>query len=203
MMRKQALSFLFFDLTEKDTFAVEGSKSKGVEYWYNDYSSRFGMSEHTMVLIGNKADLKENRQVLEEDTKFWAKDHGMLYFEISALNVAQVNHVVNSAIQVLCKKVATDLSGAAFNAKQWEKNGFRILGDLSQIDLSGIIDYDGQQKELPEISIIAVSELPVIGEEEEGIEDGKDEKYLETQPQEKDGGKKEVKDSLPLILPEA
>ena len=132
------------------------------------------MIEHTKVLVGNKADLKEKRQVLEEDAKFWAESHGMLYFEISALNVAQVNHVVNCAIQVLCKKVATDLSGAAFNAKQWEKNGFQILGDLSQIDLSGIIDYNGQQKE-----------------------------YLETQPQEKDGGEKEVKDSQPLILPEA
>ena len=163
-MRKKALSFLFFDLTEKDTFAVEGSKSKGVEYWYNDYTSRFGMSEHTMVLIGNKADLKEKRQVLEEDAKFWAKDHGMLYFEISALNVAQVNHVVQSAIQLICTKVSTDLSGGAFNPKQWENNGFRILGDQSQIDLSGIIDYEDQQKVLPESPLVAESELPAIRE---------------------------------------
>jgi GTPase SAR1 family protein len=55
-----------------------------------------------MVLIGNKADLKEQRQVLEEDAKHWADKQKMLYFEISALNVAQVNLVVKCAIQAVC-----------------------------------------------------------------------------------------------------
>jgi GTPase SAR1 family protein len=42
IMRSKALSFLIFDLTDKDTFVVPGSKSKGVEYWYNDYISMYG-----------------------------------------------------------------------------------------------------------------------------------------------------------------
>jgi hypothetical protein len=37
IMTSKALSFLIFDLTDKDSFVVPGSKSKGVEYWYNDY----------------------------------------------------------------------------------------------------------------------------------------------------------------------
>jgi GTPase SAR1 family protein len=61
IMRSKALTFLMFDLTDKDTFVVPDSKSKGVEYWYNDYISMYGDSKHTMVLIGNKADLKEKR----------------------------------------------------------------------------------------------------------------------------------------------
>jgi GTPase SAR1 family protein len=61
IMRSKALSFLFFDLTDKDSFIVPGSKSKGVEYWYNDYISMHGDLKNTMVLIGNKADLKEKR----------------------------------------------------------------------------------------------------------------------------------------------
>ena len=96
-----------------------------------------------MVLIGNKADLKEQRQVLEEDAKHWADKQKMLYFEISALNVAQVNHVVKSAIQAVCKKVSSEHSGA-FNVSQWANNGVRIFGDQRKIDLSGIIDYDIQ-----------------------------------------------------------
>jgi small GTP-binding protein len=140
-VRKRALSFLMFDLTDKNTFLVEGSISKGVVYWFNEYISRFGDSEHTIVLIGNKADLTEQRQVPEEDAKYWAKERNMLYFEISALDVAQVNHVVKSAIQAVCKKVSTELPGA-FNTSKWENNGVRILGDQRKIDLSGIIDYD-------------------------------------------------------------
>ena len=96
-----------------------------------------------MVLIGNKADLKEQRQVLEEDAKHWADEHGMQYFEISALDLAQVNDVVQSAIQEICKKMSSGFYGT-FNVKQWEKHGIRTMGDKSKIDLSGIIDYDHQ-----------------------------------------------------------
>jgi hypothetical protein len=65
----------------------------------------------------------------------------MQYFEISALEVAQVNDVVQSAIQEICKKLSSGFYGT-FNVKQWEKHGIRTLGDQSKIDLSGIIDYD-------------------------------------------------------------
>ena len=61
IMTSKALSFLMFDLTDKDSFVVPGSKSKGVEYWYNDYIAQFGVNKKTTVLIGNKADLKEQR----------------------------------------------------------------------------------------------------------------------------------------------
>jgi small GTP-binding protein len=61
IMRSKALTFLIFDMTDKDTFVVPGSKSKGIEYWYNDYISMYGDLKHTMVLIGNKADLKDKR----------------------------------------------------------------------------------------------------------------------------------------------
>jgi hypothetical protein len=64
MRMNNVLSFLIFDLTDKDTFVVPGSKSKGVEYWYNHHISMNLALKHTMVLIGNKADLKEKRQVL-------------------------------------------------------------------------------------------------------------------------------------------
>ena len=61
IMRGKALTFLMFDLTDKETFLVPGSKSKGIEYWHNDYVSMYGDSRQTMVLIGNKVDLKDKR----------------------------------------------------------------------------------------------------------------------------------------------
>jgi hypothetical protein len=67
----------------------------------------------------------------------------MQYFEISALDVAQVNDVVQSAIQEICKKMSSGYYGT-FNVRQWEKHGIRIIGDQTKIDLSGIIDYDHQ-----------------------------------------------------------
>lgn len=88
----------------------------------------------------------------------------MQYFEISALDLAQVNDVVQSAIQEICKKMSSGFYGT-FNVKQWEKHGIRTMGDQSKIDLSGIIDYDHQQT-LPEPPTIAEAKMPIIGEEE-------------------------------------
>ena len=62
--------------------------------------------------------------------KQWAEDHGMLYFEISALDVTQVNHVMKSAIQEICKKVLSGHYGT-FNVSQWGKHGITIMGEQS------------------------------------------------------------------------
>ena len=67
----------------------------------------------------------------------------MQYFEISALDVAQVNDVVQSAIQEICKKISSGHYGT-LNAKQLDRHGINTMGDKSKIDLSGIIDYDNQ-----------------------------------------------------------
>jgi hypothetical protein len=88
----------------------------------------------------------------------------MQYFEISALDVTQVNDVVKSAIQEICKKMSSGYYGT-FNARLWEKHGITTMGDQNKIDLSGIIDYD-HQLTLPKPQIIAKSKMPVIGEEE-------------------------------------
>jgi hypothetical protein len=106
----------------------------------------------------------------------------MQYFEISALDLAQVNDVVQSSIQEICKKLSSGHFGT-FNVKQWEKHGIRTLGDQTKIDLSGIIDYDHQQT-LPDTPIIAKPKMPIIGEEEEDheedeVENGKGEKQQE------------------------
>jgi hypothetical protein len=123
----------------------------------------------------------------------------MQYFEISALDVAQVNDVVQSSIQEICKKLSSGYYGT-FNVKQWEKHGIRTLGDQTKIDLSGIIDYDHQQT-LPDTPIIAKPKMPIIGEEEEDqeedeVENGKGEKEQEEEPiQERKEEKEQEEDS--------
>jgi hypothetical protein len=101
---------------------------------------------------------------MEEDAKHWADKHGMQYFEISALDVNHVNHVVQAAIQGICKNLSSGYYGT-FNVRQWEKHGIRIIGDQSKINLSGIIDYDHQLK-VPDTPIIAEPRMPIIGEAE-------------------------------------
>ena len=108
----------------------------------------------------------------------------MQYFEISALDVAQVNDVIQSSIQEICKKISSGHYGT-FNIKQWERHGIRTLGDQSKIDLSGIIDYDHHQT-LPDTPIIAKPKMPIIGEEEADQEEDEDENGQEEKPQEEE-----------------
>ena len=107
----------------------------------------------------------------------------MQYFEISALDLAQVNDVVQSAIQEICKKIASNYYGS-LDVKQYEKHGIRTIGEAKKISLTGIIDYD-HQLEVPECPNILEPSMPVIGEaeldqEEEDIEDWKGGKQQDT-----------------------
>ncbi len=63
--RGKCVCFIVFDLTEPNTFVIEGEKLKGVQYWYEQYN--INVSEHMIrILIGNKADLVDRRKVTKE-----------------------------------------------------------------------------------------------------------------------------------------
>ena len=56
-----------------------------------------------------------------------------------------MNHVVKSAIQVVCTKVSAKMHlGGVVDVSEWVSRGIIIKGQQSQIDLSGIIDYDSK-----------------------------------------------------------
>ncbi|KIZ06200.1 hypothetical protein MNEG_1751 [Monoraphidium neglectum] len=49
-----------------------------------------------MVLVGNKSDLAEQREVSEEDGRAFAEAHRMLFFESSAKTAANVADVFDA-----------------------------------------------------------------------------------------------------------
>ena len=71
-------AFVVFDLTSKPTFDC---LSEWIENYYK-YSNPY--SEKNVVLIGNKSDLIEKREVKEEEIDSFAKDNNIKYFETSA-----------------------------------------------------------------------------------------------------------------------
>ena len=72
IMRKKCVCFLMFDVTNPESFIVEGSKSEGIEKWYNDYSTQNAPVLVTRILVGNKANLNSKRKVKKEDAEDWA-----------------------------------------------------------------------------------------------------------------------------------
>jgi Ras-related protein Rab-14 len=76
--RASAGALLVFDVTRRSTFAHVGS-------WLAD--ARASTNPHTtMILLGNKCDLDEQREVSFEEASKFAEENGLLFLECSAKN---------------------------------------------------------------------------------------------------------------------
>jgi GTPase SAR1 family protein len=75
-----------FDLTDKESF-------KNVQLWYEDVLKTLS-TDTLFVLIGNKADLVNQRSVSNEDAEAWAHEHGMPFFEASAKTSSNLDSIL-------------------------------------------------------------------------------------------------------------
>ncbi|UYP45856.1 hypothetical protein NEF87_002141 [Candidatus Lokiarchaeum ossiferum] len=69
--------FIIYDVTRPETFA-------SIEDWYNE--AKRAEPDILLMLVANKIDLLENRQVTQEAGKALAEKLGIAYYETSALN---------------------------------------------------------------------------------------------------------------------
>ncbi|KAL7715584.1 Ras-related protein Rab11A [Entamoeba marina] len=76
--REAVVCFLMYDITNKHSF-------NHIEKWYNETISGIGESNHPLIyiLIGNKCELINERQVSYEKANGYAKKRGFLFHEIS------------------------------------------------------------------------------------------------------------------------
>jgi len=90
---------LVFDVTRKKTF-------DSVEKWFNEIKS--ASKSISLILIGNKIDLVEDRQVTTEEGENLAKKLNLSYFEASAKTGENVNDAFNMlALQMIKRYVIT------------------------------------------------------------------------------------------------
>ena len=74
---------LVFDITNKKSFDQ-------LNYWINSFES-YGVREEGVLIIGNKSDLEEQREVKTKDAQSIASDHSYNFIETSAKNGTNVN----------------------------------------------------------------------------------------------------------------
>ena len=78
-------AFVVFDLTSRQSFDCIG------EWIENYYKNSNPDSEKNVVLIGNKSDLVDKREVTQEEIEKFAKDNHIMYFETSAKTGANID----------------------------------------------------------------------------------------------------------------
>ena len=92
--RGSAGVLVVFDITRRDTFL-------NVENWFKEID-RNADNDCKILLIGNKSDLSENRQVSYEEANNLAKEYNISYVETSAKNYKNVEFIFNKlALQIL------------------------------------------------------------------------------------------------------
>ena len=122
-------AFVVFDLTSKSSF---DSVSDWIENYYK-YSNPD--SEKYVILIGNKSDLKENREVTQEQIDNFTLNNKIKYFETSAKN----GENIEECFYFIAEKLMNDLEEKGIENNINEKND--IINDESlkknKIDIIG------------------------------------------------------------------
>ena len=95
--QKSSIAVIVYDVTTRETF-------KNLEYWYNEIIANCN-SNVTIVVVGNKSDLKKREVTYDEGYNF-AEKYDLLFFETNIYDKKQTSNIfVESAKLVLHNKV--------------------------------------------------------------------------------------------------
>ncbi|MCQ2820557.1 MAG: hypothetical protein MJ252_25105, partial [archaeon] len=100
---------------------------KWIEAYYKSSNPNF---KKNVVLIGNKIDLEEQREVNKEDAENYAKDNDMIYWETSAKdgnNVEEVFHYIAKYLYDNFKGEFTQSAMSNSLLKDNDKGGYSDL----------------------------------------------------------------------------
>lgn len=90
-------ALLVYDITRRDTF-------NHVTKWLEEVKSNSSKSI-TVILIGNKKDLEDKRQVSYEEGESFAKENGLMFLETSAKTAYNVVESFNLSAQCILNNI--------------------------------------------------------------------------------------------------
>jgi small GTP-binding protein len=121
-------AFVVFDLTSKPTFDC-------LDEWIQNYYKYSNPdSEKNVVLIGNKSDLVNRREVNEEDIEKFANNNNLMYFETSAKDGKNIDECFYFIAEKLLKQFENkddkeDKDKNVINSDNLRNNGVVLIGD--------------------------------------------------------------------------
>ena len=96
-------ALVVYDITRKETFAT-------IEKWVNDLKTT-GEPKITIIIIGNKSDLSDKRQVPKEQGEEKAKSFGCAFLETSAFSGDNIDKAFEIMVKEIYEKFSSDNTG--------------------------------------------------------------------------------------------
>ncbi|KAH9602258.1 hypothetical protein KSS87_015419 [Heliosperma pusillum] len=128
-------ALLVYDISSRQTFDSIGR-------WLNELQTHSDMNVVT-ILVGNKSDLREAREVPTAEGKALAETQGLFFIETSALDSSNVA----VAFQTVVKEIYNILSRKVMQSGELKKNDSSSLGDGRTVVLQGEENSDADQPE--------------------------------------------------------
>ena len=115
--KNSVCAFVVYDITNRNSF-------QNVKSWIEDCRKQSPKTVF-MVLIGNKVDLEDSRQVSYEEGSVFAEKNRMLFFETSAKTGKNIEEIFLKSSMEIAKKIDSgfyDLSNDSCGIKQGAGN---------------------------------------------------------------------------------
>ena len=90
-------AFVVYDITRKTTY-------DNIDKWIGELKTN-GSEDVLIMLVGNKSDLEEKREVITEEVEKKAQEQKLAFCETSALNGKNVEYAFENLINEILKKV--------------------------------------------------------------------------------------------------
>lgn len=120
--RGSAVAILVYDITKRDSF-------ENIPKWLQEVKNSCDNPNLGLVLVGNKSDLKEERQVSEKEAEEFANENHLVFFETSAKANTNVEDVFIKAAEHFYEKfksglvdITSDSQGLTLGPKQLSVN---------------------------------------------------------------------------------
>ena len=114
---------MVFDLTNENTF-------KNVKTWLESIYQNADVNIQK-VLVGNKCDLEDERQVSSEEARELAAQHKMEYFETSAKTNVGITEAVQHIFAITYNKLYVEASTKAVAETRQSQGGVKLQNNLS------------------------------------------------------------------------
>jgi small GTP-binding protein len=107
--------FLVYDITQNNTF-------EQISYWINEINNKIDKNKIGIILIGNKIDINEKRQVSIEQAQKIAECFNIPYIETSASKGENIDECFNLLIEEILKKKGINETINELNNENKEKD---------------------------------------------------------------------------------